>query len=213
MSRVMTGRCRISYPELVTPKAFNDGDDPKFSATFVFESAEDIQDIRKAVLAVAKENWGAEKLEGASIKMLDTAGGRVPYLVAGDLRIRLPWYDDPDLIAKQKYPEGSVFIRARSGRKPGLVTEIRDPETGKPSILEDPSKIYAGVYVRASLDVFAYDHSGNRGVAFGLGNIQLIGGGEAFAGVVTAAEDEFKTNDNAAVSLDESQDPLDDLVG
>ncbi len=43
----------------------------------------------------------------------------------------------------------------------------------KPLKITDPAQIFAGCIVKASVNPFAYDQTGNRGVAFGLQNIQL----------------------------------------
>jgi hypothetical protein len=39
--------------------------------------------------------------------------------------------------------------------------------------ITDPSKVFAGCIVKASVNPFAYEQTGNRGIAFGLQNIQL----------------------------------------
>jgi hypothetical protein len=75
-------------------------------------------------------------------------------------------------------------------QKPGVVDEKVQP------IVEE-GEIYGGCYVRASLSVYAYDQSGNKGVSFGLRNIQKVGDGEAFGGR-TRAEDDFTPVDASA---------------
>jgi hypothetical protein len=48
-------------------------------------------------------------------------------------------------------------------------------------IMEE-GEFYAGCYARATISPYAYDKAGNRGVAFGLRNIQKIADGEPFSG-------------------------------
>ena len=56
-----------------------------------------------------------------------------------------------------------------------------EPGTTKPAKVE-PEKIkdvfYAGAIVRAQLSAFPYDTDGNKGVSFGLNNIQKLAEGE-----------------------------------
>ena len=54
----------------------------------------------------------------------------------------------------------------------------------------DSSEISSGDYARVSINAYAYDVSGNRGVSFGLGNVQLVAKGEPLGGS-TRAEDDF----------------------
>lgn len=211
--RIITPPGRASYPNIFTPRAFNEGDEPVYSLTVVFDEDTDVSALKKQVLATAQAKWG-DKLKGAKITSLDTQHGPAYFLVAGDLRVRLPWYDQPEQLAKvAEGLEGCTFIRAKNKRKPGVVTEVRDPQTGKPSVLEDESKIYPGVFLRTSLDPFAYDTKGNRGVSLSLGNIQYIGGGEALAGSYVPAEDEFEANPDAVADLSDLTEDDEEPVG
>lgn len=197
--RIQTPEATISYPKVFVPAPTdpNDPDSPKkYSAAFVFPAGTDLKPMKAAVINEAKARWG-DKLKGAKLETLETPTGPALFLVAGKLRLRLPWREDGE---EKGYPEGSIFINARSDRKPGIVTRIPDPDTGKPMPLTDESKLYAGAIVKASLDVYAYDTNGNRGVTFGLGNIQLIRDGERLDGSV-AAENEFEADEDAVADL------------
>jgi hypothetical protein len=48
---------------------------------------------------------------------------------------------------------------------------------------------YSGCYARATLTAFAYDKLGNKGVAFGLQNIQKLKDGEHLSGRKNAESD------------------------
>lgn len=217
MSRIVTPEAILSYPNLVVPRAQQEGKQPKYSCTLVFPDGTDVRALKKAALDVAKAKWGT-KLEGAKIKVLDTQYGPANFLVSPKVRIRLPWRDAPEDVAKKGYPEGSTFVNVSSQRAPGIVTLIPDPNTGKPMKLTDDSKLYPGAIVRASIDPYAYDTSGNLGVTFGLGNIQWVRDGERLDGSVSAA-DEFDADASAVADLgdlDEAgdeDDGLADLIG
>ena len=83
-------------------------------------------------------------------------------------------------------------MNVKNKSKPGIVS-IYAGADGKPTSIEDPAQIYAGCKVRASLRAYAYDVSGNKGVAFSLGNLQKLADGERLDGRVKAA-DEFEAD-------------------
>lgn len=49
--------------------------------------------------------------------------------------------------------------------------------------------MYSGCYARVSLNFYAFNSNGNKGVAYGLGNIQKIRDGESFGGRSSATDD------------------------
>jgi hypothetical protein len=77
-----------------------------------------------------------------------------------------------------------VFAAATSMRQPGVI------DAGKARLMSDDD-FYSGCYARATVTAYAYDKSGNKGVAFGLQNLQKLADGEAFSGRV-APEDDFE---------------------
>ena len=50
-------------------------------------------------------------------------------------------------------------------------------------------EIWSGCYVNASVNTFAFDVDVNKGVSFGLNNIQLLKEGDRLGGVANAEED------------------------
>ena len=57
------------------------------------------------------------------------------------------------------------------------------------------SEVYSGVYGRASITLYAFNSNGNRGIACGLNNLQLIRAGEPLGGKASA-ESDFATDDD-----------------
>lgn len=223
--RIITPKGRLSFPHLFEKHGF-EGQEPKYSTAMVFEEGTDITALKKAALAAAQEKWG-DKLKGAKIKTLDTQYGPATFLVNKALRIRLPWRDQEEALEDKGYPAGSTFITFKSDRRPGVVTIFPDPANdNKPSRLEDESKVYPGVYARVSTDAWTYDVSGNKGVSFGLGGVQIIGGGEPFSASFVDPQDEFDADEDAVAEMDpdmgaededededEGGDDLSDLLG
>jgi hypothetical protein len=220
MARMILRDAILSYPNLFQPRAAEEGGQAKYSAAFVFADTDALKEFKKAAIAVAQERWG-DKLKGAKIKVLDTQHGPANFLVAGTLRIRLPWQDNAEVLANKGYPEGGAFINARSQSRPGIVSIVPDPKTGKPAAITDESAIYPGVIVNVSGDLFAYSNSGNNGISFGLGNVQIVRDGDRLDSRRNAA-DEFEADDTVAdlsdltddvpAGVDEGDD-LSDLIG
>ena len=84
--------------------------------------------------------------------------------------------------------KNSYFINANSGTAPGIVDADRNP-------IIDRSEMYSGVKGRASINLYAYNVNGNRGIACGLNNLQKISDGTPLGGK-SRAEDDFATEDD-----------------
>src|SRR5699024_11271541 len=82
----------------------------------------------------------------------------------------------------------AYFINANAATAPGIVDADLNP------ILER-SEVYSGVYGRASINLYAFNSNGNRGIACGLNNLQKISDGEPLGGK-SRAEDDFSTEDD-----------------
>ena len=80
----------------------------------------------------------------------------------------------------------SYFINANSAAAPGIVDADRQP-------IIDRSEVYSGVYGRASINFYAFNSNGNKGIACGLNNLQKIKDGEPLGGK-SRAEDDFATD-------------------
>ena len=164
-TKVITGKVRASFVHIFEPQSIN-GSEPKYSISLIIpkSDAETISKI-KAAIEEAKQN-GVPKWGGKIPPNLKTP------LRDGDI-------DRPDDAA---YAD-SYYINATSREKPGVVDRKRIPIT-------DPLAIYSGCYVRASVNFYPFNASGNRGIAAGLANVQFWGDGEPLNGRVKA-EDEF----------------------
>lgn len=101
--------------------------------------------------------------------------------------------DDPAYV-------GHFWINVKSKNKPGVVNNNLQP-------VIDPRDFISGDYCRISVNAFAYDKKGNRGVAFGLNNVQVVRKGEPLAGGRRAEDDFSAFKDTAA---DPESDQSDD---
>lgn len=195
MARLITGEVIASYPQLTTPD-----EKGKYSLTLIFADGFP-KDLKKVALDTIKAKYEG-KLKGAKIVVLDTPHGKANFLqTSGGLTIRLPWRDDSEVVAGKSYPEGSAFIAVRTSAgapQPQIVSLVPD-ENRKPTVI-DAGKIYAGCIVKVSIDPFCYDTDGNKGVTFGLGNVQFIRDGERLDGR-TFGVDDFDADESAVADL------------
>ena len=148
-TKVITGpKTRWSYANVWDPKSINGGT-PKYSVSLIIPKS-DVATVKKIEAAIqAAYEEGEFKLKGngksvPSLKILKTP------LRDGDL-------ERPDDAA---YAD-SYFINANSASAPGIVDADRQP------ILER-SEVYSGVYGRASINFYAFNSNGNKGIACGL---------------------------------------------
>jgi len=187
MTSLITPRARLSFPHLFTAKVNEISDDktPKFSCTLLFdEAAQNTPEFKAMVAAIkpaALDKFGAEKLK--------------------TLKLRHPIRDGSEKEGQAGY-EGCKFISVSSKQRPQLVYAYKDPATGKLKQIEDEMDLYAGCYVKASLTIYAYDKAGNRGVNFGLRNIQKLADGEPLGGR-SRADDDFDAVEGAADDTDD----------
>ena len=76
----------------------------------------------------------------------------------------------------------AYFINANSSTAPGIVDADCNPILTR-------SEVYSGVYGRASINFYAFNSNGNKGIACGLNNLQKIRDGEPLGGKSSAASD------------------------
>ena len=174
-TKVITGEVRLSYANLWEPKSINGGA-PKYSVSIIIpkSDARTIAKIKAAIEAAYRD--GETKLKGN--------GKTVPALSALKTPLRDGDTERPD---DEAYAD-SYFINANSATAPGIVDSACE------TIIER-SQIYSGVYARASVNFFAFNSNGNKGIACGLNNIQKLRDGDPLGGK-SRAEDDFATDDD-----------------
>lgn len=84
---------------------------------------------------------------------------------------------------------GSFFVNANATSAPGIVDADRNPILTR-------SEVYSGIYGRASISFYAFNSSGNKGIACGLNNLQKIHDGEPLGGKASAESDFATDNDD-----------------
>lgn len=167
--------CRISFANIWEPKSIN-GSDEKYSVSCIIPKG-DKKTLAKihAAIEAAKEVAKGKKW-----------GGKIPP------NLKLPLHDgDVDRPDDEAYV-GCMYFNANSKDAPQIVDRRVQP-------ILDPMECGSGDYCNVSVNFYGFAASGNKGIAGGLGNIQLIKQGERLAGRASASSDftEVEGDENA----------------
>lgn len=171
-TKVITGKnTRLSYFHGWEPTSINGGPE-RYSVSVLIpkDDKETVKAINDAVDAAIEE--GIAKF-----------GGKKPNKAA----IKLPLRDGDTEREDEAYAE-HWFVNANSKTAPQIVDKAVKP-------ILDRDEVYSGCYARVSLNFYAFNSNGNKGIACGLGNIQKIRDGESLGGR-TSAVDDFTTEED-----------------
>jgi len=150
--KVQTPRFRVAFANVFKPKENLQGD-PKYGLVMLFDKDTDISELRELANEVAKEKWSKG--------------------IPNDLRS--PFRDGNGKAEKYAGFKDTIAVTANSNFKPGLVDQ--DVED-----IINQEDFYSGCYARATINAYAYDKLGNKGVSFSIENIQKLDDGEYLGG-------------------------------
>lgn len=166
---IRTPAARASFVYLLKPQepnARNQLKAPKHSITLLFPKDADLTLLQKMALDAARAKFGAKMDDPEFVK-----------------RLRNPFRDQGEK-SFDGYVAGCKFIIATSdaAHRPLVVDQM------KADITEE-RMIYPGCWVRATVNAFAYDTAGNRGVSFGIQGVQKVRDDEPLGGTIASADD------------------------
>lgn len=170
ITKVVTGKIRFSYVNVFQPRAVAEGQDAKYSVCLLIPKSD------KATMAKIKSAIDAVKATSGPV-----FGGKVP----DNLRVSIHDGNGTKTQGGEYGPEAQDcwVLNASSKQKPGIVDENVQP-------ILDSTAFYSGCYGRASINFFAYNRAGNRGIGCGLNHLQKLSDGEPLSGR-GRAEDDF----------------------
>ena len=169
-TKVITGTIRLTYAALdkAMPPRDNPTAEPKFST---------------GILIPKTDTKTYDAIKAAQEFAIAAKWPKRPAKVATTL------HDGDGVKEKTGEPygpecKGHWVMTVASKTRPGMVNKDLQP------ILE-LGQVRSGDYARVSINAYCYDSSGNRGVSFGLNNVQKLRDGEALGAVRSLAEDDF----------------------
>lgn len=145
MGSLVTPAFRIAFPNVFVASRNKMSQVDEFSCVALFKKGEDLFQLKKMAQDAAIKKWG----------------DNLPEVM------KSPFRNQSERLKYKGYVDGAIFITLKSKQKPQVVNQ--DVQE-----ILDQSEIYAGCWCKASVNAYAYDTAGNRGVAFGLGNLQKV---------------------------------------
>ena len=157
--------CRISFANIWEPKSINGGEEKYSVSCIIPKSDKKTLEKLQAAIEAAKEAGKEKKWNG-----------KIP------ANLKLPLRDgDIDRPDDEAYA-GAMFINASSKDAPQIVDRKVQP-------ILDPMECGSGDYCNVSVNLYPFNANGNRGIAAGLGNVQLVRNGTRLAGKASASSD------------------------
>lgn len=146
---------------------------PKFSVRALFPPTTDLSGLKKEAGQAALDKWGD--------KVPKTL--RSPFRKNEELENPVVGIGDDWIV---------MTFSANEDRRPGIVdAKLQD--------IIDEADVYSGAWYRAQVRAFAYENAGNKGVSFGLQNIQKLRDDEPLGGGRTPANKAFDAVPEAAI--------------
>lgn len=164
MKKIITGKVRGSYVNIFKPR---------------YNELSNKEEYSMVALIPKTDKKTVEKIKRiVDLKRVEKFGQKMP------VNFRHPLRDgDAEKEGDPAY-KNHYFVTLKSSTKVGIVDwRLED--------VLDPSAFLSGDYCRVSMIPYSYDVSGNRGVGFGLGNIQVLEKGEPLASH-SRPEDDFE---------------------
>ena len=158
------GLVRFSYAHVFEPTAMQEGQPKKYSVSILIPK-KDKELVKKIKAAIEKEKEDSKAI----------FGGKVP------ATLKLPLRDGDVERPDDEVYKGHYFMSCNSNNRPMVVDKARQP-------IISPDDFKSGDYGFISISLFAFNTSGNKGIAVGLNHILKTKDGEALAGGITVAE-------------------------
>ena len=165
--KIMLRNVRLSYEHIFKPTAFEEGSDPKYSATFIIpKDHADLPAVKRAFLEAGQETFASDFVGNGwpkgfkcSLKDADVATDSMGGILA----------------EKNSAYEGCYILEANSTKRPVVINR------NKSAVAEEDGIIYSGCYVNASLAAAGYTYGKmTKGVKAYLNGVQFVKDGERF---------------------------------
>ncbi|MDE5819774.1 MAG: DUF2815 family protein [Lachnospiraceae bacterium] len=163
-----TGKVRASYVNIFQPRIPENGGEPKYSVTLLIPKTD-----------AATLNAIFAEIEKAKQEGVQKFNGNIPPMC------KIPIYDGdgyrPSGEAFGEECRGHMVMTASAKNQPVIV------DLNMQNII-NPADIYSGCFIRASINFFAYNSNGNKGIGCGLNAVQKIEDGEPLVMRISAEE-------------------------
>lgn len=167
-TKVITGLVRFSYANVFEPRAAQEGAKEKYSVSILIpkKNKETLRKMEEAIEAAVEA--GKAKFNNKDPKKIKN--------------FKWPLRDGDEERDEDETYAGMMFVNAASDQKPGIIDVDKDP-------ILDPEDFYSGCWGRASVNFYAFNTSGNMGIACGLNNLQKLKDDDRLSGRAKAEDD------------------------
>lgn len=178
--KLITPVFRLSFPNLKEPRAAQEGGKKKFGVQAIWDKSKFSEKDQKRWKAMLSE------LDRVSQEKFKKDWKKLPSSFKKGIR------DGEDKEDLEGYGPGKKFASLTSSIRPGACDNVKgdDDKYIAIDLTEDSDRFYPGCYCRATVNAYAYDQGGGKGVALGLQNIQFVKDGPRLDNR-TDAEDDF----------------------
>jgi hypothetical protein len=174
---ILTPEGRMSYPHLFKSQKNDLNGKEEFSVVLIFPLGANLQPLIEAAQQVVIEEHGPDKSKWPT-------------------PLRSPFRKCKE---RWKVVEGKEVIPAGYEEGEAIFMNFKQDATkGKPTVVDakvqdiiEPQHIYAGCYGRCSVRAYYYSQKGNKGIAFGLSNVQKLRDGAPLGAGRMKASEEF----------------------
>ena len=155
---LMLSNCRLSFPQLVEPKAFQEGSPKKYSADLIIDPAsDDWKKVMSNIMVVAQEKWKDQ-------------AQAVLGMIQNDRRLRC-FGNGAEKISKTKmtvydgYP-GMVYLSVSNNNAPQAIEQSGKavPPDNTMAYSQVARKCYGGCRINAAVRFYCQDNQFGRGI-------------------------------------------------
>ncbi len=182
---ILLSNARLSFPQLVEPRAYQEGQPKKYSADLILDpNGDDWKRVMGAVMGAAQAKWG----ENAQA---------VLQMVQSDRKLRAFGTGAEKVDKKTFKPydgyEGMMYVSANNGNPPQMIQQdgkaIDPANTMAYQALA--RKMYGGCYVNAAIKIWVQDNKFGRGIRCELVAVQFAKDGKPFGDALPDASNLF----------------------
>lgn len=173
-NEIMLTNVRLSFPVLVEPKAFQEGQKKKYSADFILEpDSPGFKEFHKVALKMATEKWKDKT-------------SAVMEVINNDSKLRC-FGEGKDKVNKKTFEPydgygGNLYISANSENQPQMVNVDGSPvdRNNTMAAQEIARSLYGGCHVNVAIRPWLQDNQFGRAIRCELVAIQFLKDDEAF---------------------------------
>lgn len=180
-NELVTGECRLSFCNLLEPKAINNVGPLNYSVKILIPKSD------QATLAALGKARDVARQNGVTEGKKPFAPFSAAKLATMNISLKdgdVDFPDNPECAA-----HWVINAKTPQDKPPGVLDAKRERIT-------NPTDIYSGMYGRVHIQLYPYDKAGNQGIGISLQNVMKTKDGDPLGGARKRPEDVFGAPDS-----------------